>query len=229
MPSPWRRCLAQCSLSALGPRPTIRQAGRGRGLCTRQPRAPVPRLRSPRLGKVLGSGGGRRSALRGRPELSRPCITHRPLIALSRSCCCCLALAVTGDASAAPTPPGLGAAGPPLPAPRPAPANSVTSPCAARPAPDTAGRVRSRRCLRGLGEGWGRLLCGVSPDYTEGAWRLAEEAAPTRSGGSGMQTKARDLGGKDTLGFPTKVAVRAPQLLVCLSRKRRLSVEPERC
>lgn len=183
----------------------------------------------PLAGKVLGSGGGRRSELRGLPELSLPCITHRPLIALSRSRCWCLALAVTGDASAAPTAPGLGASGPPLPAPRPASANGVTSPCAASPAPGTAGRVRSRRCLRGLGEGLGRLVCGVSPDYTEGAWRLAEEAAPTRSGGSGMQTKDRELGGKDNLGFPTKVAVRAPQLLVCLSRKRRLSVEPERC
>lgn len=34
---------------------------------------------------------------------------------------------------------------------------------------------------------------------------------------------------EQTLGFPTKVSVQAPQFLVCLSRERRLSVEPQRC
>lgn len=76
VPSPWRRCLAQCSLSALGPRPAIRQAGRGRGLCTRQPRAPVPRLRSPWLGRSWARAvGGGRSSVDSPNSLSRASLT----------------------------------------------------------------------------------------------------------------------------------------------------------
>ena len=74
MSSHWSRCLAQCPLSALGPRPRKCQAGRGRGLSTMQPQ--VTRLQSPCLGKVLGSRGGGRSELRGRPVHHSPS-THR--------------------------------------------------------------------------------------------------------------------------------------------------------
>lgn len=79
VPSPWRRCLAQCSLSALGPRPAIRQAGRGRGLCTRQPRAPVPRLRSPCLGRswARAVGGGRTRTDRTLSPVHHSPSTHR--------------------------------------------------------------------------------------------------------------------------------------------------------
>lgn len=157
------------------------------------------------------------------PKLSCLCITHRPLIAPSRSRCQCCALAGTRAVQAAltaPVPWGLARRARPSPAPRPAPANGplhvslcapplpasprlspplasrrpMAPPRPSRPAPGTQGRVGFGRCPRGSEEGSGTRAGEVAPRHDEGARRRLEEAVPTLPGGSGAWAESGTLG-----------------------------------
>ena len=196
MSSHWSRCLAQCPLSALG-RPRKCQAGRGRGLSTLQPQ--VPRLQSPWLGKVLGSRGGGRSELRGRPVHHSP-TTHRAVqnprpVPCPRSHPRCLRSAYCPSSRTWRVRPA-----PPRPSPRSGQWHSPITPFPPRPpalpapprllprsgqwrpvtltgppTPGTPGKVGE--VPRGLGEGLGHRRGGVSRDHPEGALRETQEGS----------------------------------------------------
>lgn len=209
----------------MGLRPRLRQAGRGRELCTRQPRGTSAQAPESTAGGGLGLGDGGDGAPRTPPN-SCLCITHPPLIAQSRSRCPCCALALTGAVSAAAKAPGpRGSAhrarpSPPLPAPLqalangpphlslsapPLPASSpplvsrrpMAPPRSSRPAPGTPRRVGSGRCRRGCVEGSGSQTREMSPYHDEGARRRLEEAAQTLPGGFRVWAESGPLGDQD--------------------------------
>lgn len=222
----------------MGLRPGLRQAGRGRELCTRQPRGISAQAPESTAGGGLGFGDGGDGAP-WTPPNSCLCITHPPLIAQSRSRGPCCALARTGAVSAAPKTPGprglahrarpsppLARRGPmarpicpspPRPSPPPPrPSSSVGQwRRPARPAPPPASR---EEWVPGGAGGAAGKVRGVRPErcprtITRAPGEAWRKQPRLRREGWGCG-RSPDPWVTKTLGFPTKAAAWAPKLLV---------------
>lgn len=102
--------------------------------------------------------------------------------------------------------------------------NGVMSPCLASPALGTRGMVSSEQCPRCCGEGLGHQLSRVSPGHPKGAQIQKQQP---QLGWEGMVCGPRPgtLGERTPLGFQQR-SLSSQQLLVSMSRERKLSVDP---